>query len=481
MTVPAPLRRAGLTTGLALVLLPSAGCLTTPDAASPVEPSTLAPYTPVTPTPEHRFRQGAAPAWTTALGGWDAELAKAGDVAVLAEETKLRGLSWSTGAGLWQRSIPAGNSRTWSVVAGGLIAITTPDRTRRVPAHRLEVLQASDGRTRWTTRASVRQVAVYADAAYLFDCTDRTSFRPTGCTITSRDLRTGRQRWRIPTRSGTTGVDGSTAIGQEDRIAPASGRHLTAKLGPDGRRGDRPYAALDSRTGVPLAGRIPHHSWYALMVGNSFVTTDNDPPPGVKACPVAIRAFDARTGARRWSTTLYSGREADGACVKSLGPLQNRLRILGHGSRIAAAGADGRPVLFDLAAGRRVWTGSEPGTVVAGDRRALLVRTRFDAGGLSLLDARTGRRRWKAPDPGEAWSGVSRNAHVGSRLVVVDGDDPESPDGRASASWYVTGYDARTGRQLTRSEGHLAGAGDDWLAVAYLDEDLMPMLELVEL
>ena len=361
---------------------------------------------------------------------------------MLAYESLVVAVSRSGGKELWRRPVPEDYSFS---IASGLVVI---QETNEGP---LEVVDPATGSTRWRSAKPARFV-VTQDAVYSHCDRDESKYLK-GCSITSRDVRNGRERWNI--HSQTFDVN-DKFIGARAPYAPITGPYVAAGIG----ERDRPWAALDVRSGRPLRGRAQlERGWYNLAVGRTLIATDHDPRLGDQRCTVSIVAVNADTGSKKWSGSVFSGRSKAGECQKTLVPRAAGMILIGAGSRIAASTDGGTPQVFDLATGRTVWEGTAPGVPVDGDRRTLLVRRYADEGGLTLLDFASGRVRWSAPDPGLSGQSASWKSSVTSRLVAVSGAAGDRP--------HVLVYRVSDGQRLGRFPGWLAGLGEDWVAVIH--------------
>lgn len=406
-------------------------------------------------TPSGPKREGPAPAWSMTVATGDPGAAVAiGDVLVVPDESALLGVTRAAGKRQWRRDFAEGY-RFW--VAGDLIAVQSK---KDGP---LEVIDPTTGSTRWRADKPTWDFVVYQQAVYTGACASTEGARPTGCTITARDIRDGRTLWTAPASYGV--VD--TAIGAREPYAPAAGPYLAAGVGTP----DRPYAAVDPATGRALGTGVVLDGWYQLAAGSLLVSADHDPPSGDDQCTVTVRISDGRTGKPTWSGAVYSGRHKSGECDKRLVHSKTGLELIGAGTRIAAVTNGDRPQVFDLATGRTVWAGDKDGVPIDGDARSVLVREYADEGALTMYDFETGKVRWTAADPGLSGQSASWDSAVTGGLVAVSGATGERP--------FVRVYDATTGRQLGQFPGWLRGAGDDWVAVTHsagvstLDFDLI--------
>ncbi|WP_163508311.1 PQQ-binding-like beta-propeller repeat protein [Fodinicola acaciae] len=382
-------------------------------------------------------QEGPAASWTLPTAG---DLYAAGTTFVHSGD-QLSGISPS-GRTLWSRPKTT-DGRIW--IVGALVV------TQRSKSDVVEVIEAATGRTRWRIDAPTADwVAVSQTAVYEYKCGDT-------CTTTARDVNDGRPLWTI-----------QGAKIQEDRIgtrepyAPTVGPYLLMVSGTE-------YFLVDGRTGRRLARSLPPNeaAWYQIPVANTVVYTDNDPESSDRRCTVALKALDGTTGATKWSGNVFSGTKADDTCEKALnGGYHSGWLIISDGTRIAALTDSGRPQLFDLATGKTVWSGARPGVPIDMDAHSMLVRAQFDTGNLALLDTATGRQRWTAPDPGLEGTSASWQTRVTGGLVAVSASQQKS--GYKAAAVVV--YDAKTGRELLRRDGWLAGAGDNWVAITHSDK-----------
>jgi hypothetical protein len=415
--------RHGVPAGIALALVSGLGACT--DSPEPI-------------------REGPAASWSLQVARIDQGVAVVGDVVVVPDERAVRAVTRSAGKEIWRRDIAGDYTMT---IASGLVVV------RSTPHGPVEVIDPVSGTTRWQASETDGGVVVQQDAIYLAGCgagAEQSRPAPDRCTVTARDVRDGRTRWAV--RGGSAGL-ADEVIGVRLPYVPAAGPFLGVALGVD----DRPWAAVDVRTGQPLPRRLKLASgWYTFIVGSTFVTTDHDPPSGDSACTVTVTTVDARTGAER-SGRVFGGRTKEGECVRRLVPQASGLTLIGSGSRIAASTAKGRPQVYDLLTGGTVWEGDEPGVPIDGNGRSVLIRTYADEGALAVRDFESGAVRWIAPDPGLSGSSASWDSTVTDRLVAVSGATGERP--------FVLVYEAESGRRLARLPSWLAGAGDDWVAV----------------
>jgi hypothetical protein len=437
-------RRAPYAVAALLMTLTSAGCGTPPALEN--------------------LRDGPAARWSVPfVGGGQQRVVVIGDAVVIPDAKTVRAVSRATGAVLWQRQLPTDYRIT---VAGDLILV---QESKEGP---LEVLEAATGATAWRATPAPFELVIYRAAVYFFSCrqdgSKEASGKDTGrdCSITARDIRSGTPLWTVPTGTYTVSDD---AIGVRRPYAPTAGRYLVAGVG----NGAQPYALIDPATGRALAGRAQLDGWYQLAVGTLLVDVNNDPPAGDRRCTVRVAAYDGATGARAWTTEVFSGRATNDECQRTLAPYRTEQTLIGAGSRIAAS-TDGRqPQVVDLATGATVWTASTTGVPIDGDDHFMLIRDRADAGPLALLDFGSGARRWSAPDPGLSGQSASWATAVTGRLVAVSGAKGERP--------FVLVYAAADGRRLGRFPSWLAGAGEDWVAVSHTTGVDRGVLEFVEL
>ena len=423
LSVAHRLRRGLSVAGMSMLVAGVASCT---QAATPAEPS----------------REGPSASWSLSVASGSRSVAVVGEVAVVADELALLGVSRSDGKELWRRQLPEDYSYT---IASELVVI---QKTKEGP---LEVVDPATGATQWRATRPARFV-VTQEAVYSHCDSDRGTHLK-GCSITSRDVRNGRVRWSTHGRTFDVSND---LIGARPPYAPGTGPYVAAGIGDP----DQPWAALDVQTGQALHGRtqLPG-GWYHLAVGRTLIATDHDPPSGDQRCTVSIVAINADTGSTKWSRSLFSGRRKDGECEKALAPLNTGMILIGAGSRIAASTEQGKPQVFDLATGRILWQSSTAGVPIDGDGRTILVRRYADDGELTLLDCASGRARWSAPDPGLSGQSASWESAVTSRLVAISGASGDRP--------HVVVYRVDNGQRVGRFPGWLVGLGEDWVAIGH--------------
>ncbi|NDU73872.1 PQQ-binding-like beta-propeller repeat protein [Actinomadura sp. DSM 109109] len=382
-------------------------------------------------SPDLPAREGPSAAWTLSVPTGENTTAVVGRVAVIVNDRAVLGVDTGSGRELWR--VPSGEDDEVDV-AGALIV----HRKETSPggAVRFSVIDPARGGMLWQD-GPVKNAQVTRDAVLTTTCDDGDD-----CTVTRKDLRTGKARWTVP--AGDLRL-ANAAVGVRRPSVPDTGQVYASRGG-----GDRP---------LPPAGKPGGSGWYTLVTGRTLITTDHDPPSGDKDCTVTVSASEAETGHRRWTRKVHAGRQGDGECQKRLVLSSTGLDLIGEGRRIAASTDGGRPQVFDLASGRTVWRGDAPGVPIDGDGHALLVREHADAGALSLLDFATGRVLWKAPDPGLSGMSASWETAVTQRRVAVSGAEGDHP--------FVLVYDASTGRRLGRFPGWLQGLGDDWVAIGH--------------
>ncbi|WP_343448500.1 outer membrane protein assembly factor BamB family protein [Micromonospora oryzae] len=391
--------------------------------------------------------EGPPPAWSVPLRRLDQELGEIGPVILVPDTRELRAVDRATGQERWRHPFTTGYQY---VIAGGSIVAADSDDGG------MEVLDAATGATRWRTAAS-QDVVVHEQTVFARECAG-TGDSAT-CTIVGRDVPSGRQLWERPADRFARVSD--VTLGARTPYAPASGRYVAVRLSTSPRSAT--YAPVAPTTGRVGAGRLPNRAWYGFVAGDLLVTTDNDPARGEQRCTVSIATVDAATGDKGWSGVVFSGRKEDGECGKQLAHHHSGLTLIGAGTRLVAVTADGRPQLVDLRTGRTVWKGAAVGVPIDGDNQSVLVRGNAEAGELALLDLSTGVTRWTAPDPLLSGASASWRSAVTEGLVAVSAAEDDRP--------IVLVYEARTGRQLGRYPGWLAGAGADWVAVSHTGPD----------
>lgn len=423
--------------GTAAVLLALVGCTAEEPAAAP------------TPRVQGPERQGPAASWSLPLVG---EPAAIGDVLVVNGKS-LHGLDRATGRELWKLDH---GSLVRMRAAGGLL-VAWIAREIGSGDGRIEVLDPVTGRQLWKADpVRADRLAVHQDAIYVHAC--RT---PVDCTVTSREVRTGRQRWRIPSQS--YGVS-AAAIGVHPPDAPAAGRYVAAHLGPRGGK-QHPWLVLDKTTGATLKARADDTDWPVLVVGSDLVVTDYSSVSTGDPCAVKVSVIGADGNARPARTGYLDPVGTADECPHnpSGSPIDT---LIGAGSRIAVATADRRPQLLDVSTGRFGWQAKDRGVPLDTDGRSLLVRERVAEGKLTMLDFGTGRVRWTAPDPGpNPKRGAARYVFVTERLVLVAGSTGDWKADTVQDRAVSLVYDVRTGRRLAALPGSPSAAGRDWVAV----------------
>lgn len=412
------------------------------------------PVAGATPEVKGPARVGPAPSWSLPLVGGVAEI---GDVLVVDSTKTLRGLDRSTGRELWKLDH---GSLVRMRVASGLLVAWIAQRIGSGDG-RIEVLDPATGKPKWRADP-VREeyLAVHQDAVYVRACQDRETV--TGCTITSRDVRTGQQRWQIPSQS--YGVS-DASIGVHSPNAPAAGRYLAARVAARDRT--RAWTALDRLTGKATAARATDTGWPVLAVGNDLIVTNYASRTVDDNCAIELSAIGAVDGKPKPVRIGYLDRAATPDDCPRINPSGSPQSVLnGAGSRIVVGTKDRSPQLIDLATGRSGWRAEVRGVALDTDGRSVLVRERTAEGKLTVLDFGTGRVRWTAPDPGpNPERGAGRYAFVTERLVLVAGSTGDWNDGTAEDQAACVVYDVRTGRRLAVLPGRPAGAGKDWVAV----------------
>ncbi|SCF33769.1 PQQ-like domain-containing protein [Micromonospora echinospora] len=427
--------------GAALSLLVGLAACTGPRAEPPERP---APRVEVTQeslrgSETGAERQGPEPAWSVTAGRLDQPLAQVGQLILVPDGRELRAVDRSTGQDRWRHPFPGSYQYA---VAGSLIVVSASN------GGPLEVLDAATGVTRWRAE-DTQSVVVQQQVVYDRECVG--TGRSAKCVVIARDVRDGRQLWKLPADRFARVTD--EALGVRMPYAAPAGRYVAVRLN------ERTYTTVAATTGKAGAGRLPSRAWHGFVADGLLVTTDHDPPRGDRRCTVSIATVNAATGTRGWSGEVFSGRREDGECAKRLAHDRSGLTLIGAGTRLVAVTAAGRPQVVDLRTGRTQWEGVASGVPIDGDDRSLLVRGTADAGELALLDMATGATRWTAPDPGLSGTSASWRSSVTGRLVVVSGAVEER--------LVVLVHDVSTGRQLGRYPGWLAGVGDDWVAVSH--------------
>ncbi|BCL17316.1 PQQ-binding-like beta-propeller repeat protein [Micromonospora sagamiensis] len=390
-------------------------------------------------------QEGPASIWSVSVNRVREDVARVGQVIVVPDERELRAVDRLTGQDRWRR--PFSPDYRYSVT-GDLIVVIADEEEQ------LEVLDAATGATRWRA-GDAQDVVVHQRAVYHRQCVG-TGSRAT-CALVARDPRDGRQLWKLP--AGRSAEVSDEALGGQAPYAPPATPYVAVRLSDT----TNAYTTVAVTTGRAGAGRLPNRAWGSFVAGDLLVTTDNSLHGNGTDCTVVITTVNAATGARRWSGEVFSGRTEKGECAQQLAHDGSGQDQIGTGTRLVAVTASGEPQLVDLRTGRRAWESATSGVPIAGNDRSVLIRHTTDAGELTLLDMATGASRWTAPDPGLAAGAVTWRAIVTDSLVAVSGRKDNRP--------CVFVYDVRTGHQLGRYPGYLAGAADDWTAVLFPAEE----------
>lgn len=433
--------------GVGALLLLAAGLLAGCSEKDPEPPAAATPEVQGPP------RQGPAPLWSLPQAG---VVAGVGDVLVVDGRKALYGVDRATGRELWK--LDHGSLVRMRVASGLLVAWIA----REVGSGdgRLEVLDPATGQQKWKADP-VREdwLAIHQDAVYIHACrNDRTL---DGCTVTSREVRTGQQRWQVPSQS--YGVS-KAAIGVHPPDAPAAGRYIAAKIGPRGWK-QRSWMMLDKTTGKAMKARAADTAWPVLVVGTDLVVTDYSTDATGDACAVAVSVIGADGNARPARIGYFERVLTADECPHNPSGSPTGI-LIGAGTRIVVGTEDRRPQLLDVSTGRFGWQAKGRGVPLDTDGRSVLVRERTAEGKLTMLDFGTGRVRWTASDPGpNPGRGASRYAFVTERLVLVAGSTGDWRADTVEAQAVCLVYDVRTGRRLAVLPGRPAGAGKDWVAV----------------
>lgn len=403
---------------------------------------------------------GPPPAWSVSLSSDLSTIAQVDGTLVVDDGDTLSGLGMRTGKRLWTTSVDDAPI----IVAGNVIVVESTHLT---------MIDAASGKKLWTYRMQGGATPrVTQDAVFTDDCPGHGR----RCTLTRRDVRTGHVRWRIHGDAIRISdeIDNTGAVGYpgvRDPAAPPTERYIASDY--DSRSGR--WGARDTATGRKTAGRVPYNGWLVSVAGRNLINIDEAPPGGYRHCTVRLVANDVVSGKHRWTREISAGRIGDGDCEGKLAISSDDQSLIGAGTRVAAATADGRPQLFDMATGRTVWRGTVPGVPIDGNSRGILVRAKADTGKLSMLDFATGRVRWTAPDPGINGLSSGWNSAVTDHLVAVGGAIATGDDS------YVQVYDAATGRRLGRYPGLLETLGDGWVVVRDISDDAHPKDEFIRL
>ncbi|HEY0700572.1 MAG TPA: PQQ-binding-like beta-propeller repeat protein, partial [Micromonospora sp.] len=161
-------------------------------------------------------QEGPDPTWSVSVNRVDQPLAQVGQVIVVPDERELRAVDRSTGRERWRRPFPTSYQYA---VAGGLIVASAND------GGPLEVLDPATGATRWRAE-DTQDVVVHQQAVYDRECVG--TGRSAKCVIVARDVRDGRQLWKLPADRFARVTD--VAIGARVPYAPPAGSYVAVRL-----------------------------------------------------------------------------------------------------------------------------------------------------------------------------------------------------------------------------------------------------------
>lgn len=174
----------------------------------------------------------------------------------------------------------------------------------------------------------------------------------------------------------------------------------------------------------PLAG-----SWVALpgvegtvpSQGQAYVAIGHG--IAVVGTGLTLRAYDARTGAVRWTTTLTG--LASGASIESVRAWPGAVTVGVAGGLVGRDEPERAEVLLDARNGRRIRTylaASSGGAVSAGRRRTVIVGPKA----VTSYSSKTGKARWRVPTglAPQAWRVDGRELYVTVSAEGVVGTAP---------------------------------------------------------
>ncbi|MFD6395218.1 PQQ-binding-like beta-propeller repeat protein [Nocardia sp. NPDC060249] len=416
---------------------------------------TTTPLTPEIATSTSPVAKSAA-AWSVVggRGGDSSMVAVVGDVVLTPRSTAVVALDRKSGKELWHREHSGGDYNSYRI-SGPLVVLVDKPQNSSGP-YLFEVVEVASGSTLW--QASADEVTVFDKAVYTADC-PKSDGRSEQCVTMRRDLRDGKATWTAPVTGKVSDaeIEGSSQQANTERPYVA----FSVPSSPS----DIRWTLLETATGTVLPVRAENHAWHEIAVENSLIVTDNSDVRGEGRCPVLLEAFDGPSGTKKYSTKVNSGRRKDGECEHSLGPTPSD-GFTGNGSRVAVVSDEGAVRLLDLVDGNVTWTSEIKGTALDADDRSLLISEHADQGSLTLVDMATGQRKWSVADPGFIGYPSERTTSVLGDRIVVGG---QVAVGKNSTPPVTIVYDRETGRELSKYDGVLAGAGADWVAIGRHD------------
>lgn len=269
-----------------------------------------------------RYAPDGSPAWTRALAlGQDESaggLVIGGGFVVVAQHRALRAFSIATGTPVW--TAPYRGIGYQLLAADGLVLLQVTNDAYSRP--RIIAHDQRTGAHRWTHDPRTDFVLLYP-------------LRPGSVIVQARDetvvldTATGRIRWRAPTPNRGADDGSATQIASSDSVVLQGGRSTAV--------------ALDAGTGRRLWARTPPIGpAFPYLTGSVALLT---PTTGGGDQPGGVLAFDARTGAPRWTVPAA---DESGSVVAA-----------GHGVVVAMTGGTvqgGRTTAVAAATGRVLWS-----------------------------------------------------------------------------------------------------------------------------
>lgn len=417
------------------------------------------------------------PQWSVRLSGTDSPIvARATDdaVVVVSDQT-LTVFNRRDGSRRWSRSADAYAYRL------GHRVITTSDSVIDLGNSSVVVYHLADGeeRLRWKYDSPyVAEVGVLASGLLTRSCEHSEK-----CTVALLDFRTGKPAWqrqfgdvrRLLSPAPRDVTPGSGGPGVPDLVdpllAPDDSEAVVVTDGATAESPDAPDRAtrLDVRNGATLGSfavpdDLEDSSDGAFLVDG--VILHGEDPCG------QFRAYDARTGAARWSHTVnqqHIDLTKVGIKVGNVSlACESRPPVVDRGLLVSTP--QHQPQIMDLATGEPRWTAKSEGVWLGYDAGIAMAWT--DPGGpYHAIDTRTDKRLWthRPPwlqdhDPQDAGMALAAYA-VGFGQFFYSGVEDNGSYQRRSV---VRVLDLRTGNPLWAATGdnRLIGVGTDWVATA---------------
>ncbi|MEU8117711.1 PQQ-binding-like beta-propeller repeat protein [Spirillospora sp. NPDC049024] len=401
--------------------------------------------------------EGQAPTWRAEL-----EIAKVkatgatADSVILWADKTVIGLDRRTGRQRWSYRHPF-ERFSYAIrqvkVAGDVVVLTNAgtEEPGNSPGRGgwLMALDAATGRTLWKDSLRNGEVTVFKDAVYTSDC-------PKACTVSRRDLRTGRPSWTLPAQPDTWVSYNKLFQKYVNEIdTRPSGRHLLLLSKPSQLKDKRKPTAttVDATTGRRTA-QVQYRSGDPGIASNFLVITEREGKQ--RSCRYSIGIHDLRHEKRQGRVRLpfyNSGR----MCRLKSTPAHE------YGTASDAflfATRSARTQAFDLKTRKPRWTARQRGVPIGADERIVLTAhgTGEKSSTVRALDESTGQQMWQAG--GASVDDMEFHDYqplVGGSVLLWWSDDEDDQHGVVR--------DASTGKKrwdLPRTSHWHIQSGDNW-------------------